>query len=172
MPDESSIKLRIGVNLGDIIVEDRDIYGDGVNIAARLESLADPGGICLAGKVYEEVRNKLSASFEDLGEKQIKNIPEPLRIFRWIEVAADQKSRRPGTEAVLPILDKPSIAILPFTNMSGDPQQEYFADGITEDIITELSRFLELRVMARNSTFYYKGQAIKVQDVGRELGVS
>ncbi len=170
-PDESSIKMRIGVNLGDIIVEDRDIYGDGVNLAARLESLADPGGICISAKVYEEVRNKLSANFEDLGERQVKNIPEPVRVYRWTGEAADSKPGGPRTEAVLPLPDKPSIAVLPFNNMSNDPDQEYLCDGITEDIITALSKLHWFLVIARNSTFVYKGQSIGVTQVGRELGV-
>ena len=168
LPDERRIRLRIGVNLGDIIVEGSDIYGDGVNVAARLEGLAEPGGICISGKVYEEVRNKLRTAFEDLGEQEVKNIPEPVRVYRWTDAAADPM---PGTEGALPLPDKPSIAVLPFTNMSGDPDQEYFSDGITEDIITELSRFRSLFVIARNSSFTYKGEAVKIKQVAEELGV-
>ena len=171
LPDERRIRLRIGVNLGDIIVEGSDIYGDGVNIAARLEGLAEPGGVCISGKVYQEVRNKLPTAFEDLGERQVKNIAEPVRVYRWTDAAADPTPGTAGAEGALPLPDKPSIAVLPFTNMSGDPEQEYFSDGITEDIITELSRFRSLFVIARNSTFHYKGQSPKVQDIGRELGV-
>ncbi len=168
LPDERRIRLRIGVNLGDIIVEGSDIYGDGVNVAARLEGLAEPGGICISGKVYEEVGSKLPTAFEDLGEQEVKNIREPVRVYRWTEAAADPM---PGTEGALPLPDKPSIAVLPFTNMSGDPEQEYFSDGITEDIITELSRFSSLFVIARNSSFTYKGQPVDVRRVAQELGV-
>jgi len=171
LPTGQHIMLRIGVNLGDIIVEGTDIYGDGVNIAARLESLADPGGICISGKVYDEIRTRIPVIFEDLGEKQVKNIPGPLRVYRWTEVTADSDLDRPGTETELPLPDKPSIAVLPFTNMSGDPEQEYLSDGITEDIITALSRLRWFLVIARNSTFVYKGQSVDVKKIGRELGV-
>ncbi len=170
LPDQSRIKLRIGVNLGDIIVEDRDIYGDGVNLAARLESLADPGGICLSGKVYEEVKGKLPVDFEDLGEKQLKNITEPVRVFRWLREFGESKPGEQG-KTTMPLPDKPSIAVLPFTNMSGDPEQEYLCDGITEDIITALSRLHWFLVIARNSSFVYKGQSVDVTRVGRELNV-
>jgi adenylate cyclase len=170
LPDEHRIRLRIGVNLGDIIVEGSDIYGDGVNVAARLEGLAEPGGICISGKVYEEVRNKLPTAFEDLGEQEVKNIAEPVRVYRWTD-AADQETGGAGAEAALPLPDKPSIAVLPFENMSGDPEQEYFSDGITEDIITALSRIPRLFVVARHSTSAYKGKAIDVRQVGREQGV-
>jgi TolB-like protein/Tfp pilus assembly protein PilF len=172
LPDEYRIRLRIGVNLGDIIVEGSDIYGDGVNVAARLEGLAEPGGICLSGKVYEEVRHKLPTAFEDLGEQKVKNIAEPVRVYRWTEAAADQMPGVAEAVGALPLPDKPSIAVLPFTNMSGDSEQEYFSDGITEDIITELSRFRELFVIARNSSFSYKGKSLKAQDIGRDLGVA
>ncbi len=168
LPEERRIRLRIGVNLGDIIVEGSDIYGDGVNVAARLEGLAEPGGICVSGKVYEEVRNKLPAAFEDLGEQEVKNIREPVRVYRWTEAAADPS---PGMAGALPLPDKPSIAVLPFTNMSDEPEQEYFADGVAEDIITGLSRIRWFFVIARNSSFTYKGTAVDVKQVGRELGV-
>jgi len=171
LPDERRIRLRIGVNLGDIIVEGSDIYGDGVNVAARLEGLAEPGGICISGKVYEEVRNKLPTAFEDLGEQEVKNIAEPVRVYRWTDAAADPMSGTAGAEGALPLPDKPSIAVLPFTNMSGDPEQEYFSDGITEDLITDLSKISGLFVIARNSTFSYKGQQVKVRQVAEELGV-
>jgi TolB-like protein len=170
LPDERRIRLRIGVNLGDIIVEGSDIYGDGVNVAARLEGLAKPGGICISGKVYEEVRNKLPTAFEDLGEQEVKNIREPVRVYRWTDAAADPMPGMAGAEGALPLPDKPSIAVLPFTNMSGDPEQQYFSDGITEDIITELSRFTTLEVVARNSTFVYRDQAVDVSAVGQKLG--
>ncbi len=153
LPDERRLRLRIGVNLGDIIVEGSDIYGGGVNLAARLEGLADPGGICISGKVYEEVRNNLPTAFEDLGERKVKNIPEPIRVYRWAGAAADTIPGVAGAAGALPLPDKPSIAVLPFDNMSGDPEQEYFADGLTEDIITELSRFQTFFVIARNSSF-------------------
>ncbi len=168
LPDEHRIRLRIGVNLGDIIVEGSDIYGDGVHVAARLEGLAEPGGICISGKVYEEVRNKLPTAFEDLGEREVKNIAEPVRVYRWTDAAADPM---PGTVGALTLPDKPSIAVLPFVNMSADPEQDFFADGITEDIITELSRFKDLLVIARNSSFAFKGQARDVKEIGRKLGV-
>jgi adenylate cyclase len=170
LPAERRIRLRVGVNLGDIIVEGSDIYGDGVNVAARLEGLAEPGGICISGKVYEEVGSKLPTAFEDLGEQEVKNIPKPVRVYRWT-AAADPAPGTAGAETTLPLPDKPSIAVLPFVNMSEDPEQEYFSDGISEDIITELSRFRSLFVISRNSSFSYKGQSPKVQDVGRELGV-
>ena len=168
LPDECRLKLRIGVNLGDIIVEGSDIYGDGVNVAARLEGLAVPGGICISGKVYEEVRNKLPTAFEDLGEREVKNIPEPIRVYRWTDASAD---RMPGTVGALPLPDKPSIVVLPFDDISGDAEDPYFADGVTEDIITELSRFSSLFVIARNSAFTYKGRAVKAQEIRRDLGV-
>ena len=171
LPDERRIRLRIGVNLGDIIVEGSDIYGGGVNVAARLEGLADPGGICISGKVYEEVGDKLPNNFEDLGEQKVKNIPDPIRIYRWITSNAGTmpKARSENTQ---PPLEKPSIAVLPFVNLSGDVEQEYFADGLSEDIITELSRFQTFFVIARNSSFAYKGQSVDVGKIGKELGVA
>jgi Predicted integral membrane protein len=159
--------LRIGINLGDVMVEGSDLYGDGINIAARLESIAEPGGICISAKVHEEVRRKLSLTCEDLGEKQLKNIETPVRVFRLVGIGSWRE-----TGEGLPLPAKPSIAVLPFTNMSGDPDQQYFSDGITEDIITELSRFHALSVIARNSSFAFKGKSVKVQDIARELGVS
>ncbi len=170
--DDRRIRLRIGINLGDIIVEGSDIYGDGVNVAARLEGLADPGGICISGKVHEEVRNKLSTAFEDLGEQEVKNVPEPVRVYRWTDAAADPMPGMARAEGTLTLPDKPSIAVLPFVNMSGDPEQEYFSDGITEDIITELARYRSLFVIARNSSFAYKGQSPNVGMIGQELGVA
>jgi adenylate cyclase len=171
VPEDLQIKYRIGINLGEIIVDGEDIYGDGVNIAARLEGLAAPGGIYISGKVYEEVRNKLSIAFEDLGEQEVKNIPEPVRVYRWTDAAADPTPGMAGVEAAPPLPDKPSIAVLPFTNMSGDPEQEYLSDGISEDIITALSKISKLFVVARNSTFTYKGRAVDIKQVGREQGV-
>ena len=160
-------KFRIGVNLGDIVFDSDDIFGDGVNIAARLERIAEPGGICISGKVYVEVRNKLSTNFEDLGEQEVKNIREPVRVYRWVDTAAAPVIAAPFLE--LP--DKPSIAVLPFDNMSGDHEQEYFSDGISEDIITDLSKISALFVIARNSSFSYRGGATNIQAVSRDLGV-
>ncbi len=175
LPDERRIRLRIGINLGDIIVEGDDIYGDGVNVAARLEGLASPDGICVSGTVFDHVKSKVGLDFADLGEQQVKNIDQPVQVYRIVldgEADASEAAEIvAGRAAVLELPDKPSIAVLPFTNMSGDPEQEYFSDGITEDIITELSRFRSLFVIARNSSFHYKGRSPKVQDVGRELGV-
>jgi TolB-like protein/Flp pilus assembly protein TadD len=169
-PDIERIRLRIGINLGDIIFEDDDIYGDGVNVAARLEALAEPGGICLSGDAFRQVRGKFSVEFEDLGDQDLKNVAEPVQVYR---VAAGHFTTiAPQPKAKAPLLpDKPSVAVLPFTNMSGDPDQEYFSDGITEDIITELARNRGLFVMARNSSFAFKGQAVDIAEVGRKLGV-
>ena len=227
-PDRRRMEFRVGINLGDIIVEGDDIYGDGVNIAARLESLAPPGGICVARNVYEQVANKLDLPFEDLGERQVKNIAQPIRVYQ-IGPGTDMASRKPagspasrirvrtvaifGAAAVtamiavwfvsvglqrdvapkapalpavvasrptspapaetsrLALPDKPSIAVLPFTNMSADPEQEYSSDGMTEDLITDLSRDARLFVIARNSTFTFKGRSANVGDIGRQLGV-
>src|SRR6266852_945090 len=212
------MEFRIGVNLGDVMVDRAQIYGDGVNVAARLESLADPGGICISDTVHAQIKNKVSLSYEDLGAQQVKNIAEPVRVLRvtldggaptrttdkttqrslrkhWrggvfslagltliaaVIVFVQHLSLRPPTttasippaqSAALTLPDKPSIAVLPFTNMSGDREQEYFSDGITDDLITALSRLPDLFVIARTSTFTYKGKAAKVQDVSRELGV-
>jgi TolB-like protein len=163
---DKRIEFRMGINVGDIIIDCDDIYGDGVNVAARLEGLAEPGGICVSGRVQEDARGKLEIVFEDLGEQQLKNIARPVRVYR-VRLSGAAPSYRPA----LPLPDKPSIAVLPFQNMSGDPEQEYFADGIVEEIITALSRFRQLFVIARNSTFTYKGRAVDVKQVGRELGV-
>jgi adenylate cyclase len=169
LPADKRIEFRVGINLGDVVIDGDDIHGDGVNVAARLEGMAEPGGICVSGKVYEEVRDRTDFAFEDLGEREVKNIDRPVRVWRWI---AGAPPREDGTAAkALPLPDKPSIAVLPFDNMSGDPEQEYFADGITEDIITALSKFRWFFVSARNSTFSYKGQAIDIKQVGRDLGV-
>lgn len=165
-PEDRRIVFRIGINLGDVIVEGDDIHGDGVNIAARLEGLSNPGGVCVSGVVYESVKDKLDLGFDDLGPQTVKNIPEPVRVYALRIESSEELSTRD-----LPLPSKPSIAVLPFDNMSGDPEQEYFADGIADDIITELSRFRELFVIARNSSFTYKGQAVDIKRVGRELGV-
>jgi adenylate cyclase len=169
-PEDQQIVFRVGVNLGDIIDEDDDIFGDGVNVAARLEALAEPGGICVNRVVRDQVRDKLDLAFEDMGEQQVKNIARPVRAFRV--VAKNKPTPEPSEPpSALALPDKPSIAVLPFQNMSGDPEQEYFVDGMVEDIITGLSRIKWLFVIARNSTFVYKGRAIDVKQVGRELGV-
>ncbi len=161
--------LRIGINLGDVIGEGDDIYGDGVNVAARLESLAEPGGICISAKVHEEVLGKLDCDFEDMGEQTVKNLTRPLRAYRWPRGGGIDSARPGRPPLILP--DRPSIAVLPFQNMNGDPEQEYFADGMVEDITTALSRSRWLFVIARNSSFTYKGRAVDVKQVGRELGV-
>jgi adenylate cyclase len=165
---ESRIELRIGINLGDVIVEGDDLDGDGINIAARIEALADAGGVFVSHTVHDHVRDRLPFVFEDLGEQQVKNITRPVRVYRVRDVGPAGKSQ---VTPALALPDKPSIAVLPFANMSGDPEQEYFADGMVEEIITALSRIRWLFVIARNSSFTYKGQAIDVKQVGRELGV-
>jgi adenylate cyclase len=216
LPPERRMEFRIGVNLGDVMVDGEQIYGDGVNVAARLESLADRGGICISGKVHDEIRSKLALAYEDLGAQQVKNIAEPVRVFRVLpETGASTTSKtqrvarkyirrgifsvaglaiiaatiifvqhlslRPPTPSAsipaaqppaLALPDKPSIVVLPFTNMSGDRDQEYFSDGITDDLTTALSRLPDMFVIARTSAFTYKGKAAKVQDIGRELGVA
>jgi len=168
---DSRIELRIGINLGDVIVEGDDLYGDGVNIAARIEALADAGGVFVSNTVHDHVRDRLPFVFEDLGEQQVKNIARPVRVYRVRDANSAGKSPAPPPPPVLPLPDKPSIAVLPFQNMSGDPEQEYFADGMVEEITTALSRIRWLFVIARNSSFTYKGQAVDVKQVGRELGV-
>jgi TolB-like protein/class 3 adenylate cyclase len=188
---DNRIELRIGINLGDVIVEGEDLYGDGVNIAARIEALADPGGVFVSNTVHDHVRDRLPFVFEDLGEHQVKNIARPVRVFRVRVTLTHPVAKAPGSpisrnagegaerqrreagegSPPLPLPDKPSIAVLPFANMSGDPEQEYFADGMVEEIITALSRIRWLFVIARNSSFTYKGQAVDVKQVGRELGV-
>ncbi|MCH9054243.1 MAG: adenylate/guanylate cyclase domain-containing protein [Proteobacteria bacterium] len=164
-PTETPIQLRIGVNLGDVIIEGSDIYGDGVNVAARLQVLAEPGGITLSATAHEHAAAKVDFSFKPGGEHEFKNIATPVRVYHWVD---EDAGRRPDTA---PLPDKRSIVVLPFTNMSGDPEQEFFADGLTEDVTTELSRFRDLVVISRNSAFVYKGKAINVQDVARDLGV-
>jgi len=166
---DSRIELRIGINLGDVIVEGDDLYGDGVNIAARIEALADAGGVFVSNTVHDHVRDRLPFVFEDLGEQQVKNIARPVRVYRVREVATETPTA--PAQPALPLPDKPSIAVLPFANMSGDPEQEYFVDGMVEEIITALSRIRWLFVIARNSSFTYKGRAVDVKQVGRELGV-
>jgi len=174
VPADKRIEFRIGINLGDIIIDEDDIFGDGVNIAARLETLAEPGGICVSRVVRDQVRDKLAFSFDDMGEQQVKNIARPVRVYRVVL----QERPHPSEPTAIPLPtaapalpDKPSLAVLPFQNMSGDPEQEYFADGIVEDITTAIARLPWLFVIARNSSFTYKGKAIDVKQVGRELGV-
>jgi len=166
LPDDRRMEFRMGINLGDIIAEADTIFGDGVNIAARLEKLAEPGGVCIGRSVYDQIKGKLPLAYSDLGAQQVRNIPEPIHAYRVQLSASIATSRQ-----TLDLPDKPSIAVLPFENMSGDSEQEYFADGMVEDITTALSRMRWLFVIARNSSFTYKGQAIDVKRVGRELGV-
>src|SRR5437870_1783574 len=167
LPRDRRIEFRIGINVGDIVVEDGDIFGDGVNVAARLEALAEPCGICVSARVQEDAAGRLDLAFEDMGKQTLKNIARPVRVCRVRDLAAATSASAP----VLPLPDKPSIAVLPFANMSGDPEQDYFADGMVEEIITALSRIRWLFIIARNSNFNYKGHAFDVKQVGRELGV-
>ena len=160
------IMLRIGINFGDVVVEGSDIYGDGVNVAARLEEMAEPGSIVISRKVYDEVGRKLALSYDDLGEQSFKNIAAPIRVYR----VAAPREQAPGPEG-LPLPAKPSIAVLPFTNLSADPEQEFFADGLTEDLITELSKAPGLFVIARHSCFAFKDKSVDLRRVARELGV-
>ncbi len=175
LQQDHRIKFRIGIHVGDIIIDENDIFGDGVNIAARLEGIAEPGGICISDDAQRQVRGKVDIAFEDMGSQTLKNIAEPMRVWRVQldrqGIAAAQQVSSASQVLVLALPDKPSIAVLPFQNMSGDPEQEYFADGIVEDIITALSRFKSLFVIARNSSFTYKGRAVDIKQVGRELGV-
>jgi len=172
LPEDRRMAFRMGVNLGDVIAADDTIHGDGVNIASRLEKLAEPGSVCIGRNVCDQVKGKLAYAYVDLGEQRVHNIPEPVHAFR-VKPSKPTADTSPGssTKDALPLRDKPSIAVLPFTNMSGDPEQEYFSDGITEYIITELSRFHSLFVIARNSSFIYKGRAANVIEIGRTLGV-
>ena len=172
---ELRIEFRIGIHVGDIIVDDNDIFGDGVNIAARLEGIAPPGGICISDDAQRQIRGKVDIAFDDMGPQRLKNIAEPMRAWRALpgdgSVGASPAALSAGASQPLALPDKPSIAVLPFQNMSGDPEQEYFADGMVEDIITALSRFKSLFVIARNSSFTYKGKAFDIKQVGRDLGV-
>jgi len=171
LPAEKRIEFRIGVNLGDVVIDGDDIHGDGVNMAARLEAMADPGGICISAAVYEQVRDKLDLLFRDMGEREVKNFDRPVRIWQWVAdgTIATAAALPSSTSPILP--DKPSIAVLPFENMSGEPEQKYFAEGIAEDIITTLSKIPDLLVIARNSTFTYGGSVIGVKKIAEELGV-
>jgi TolB-like protein/class 3 adenylate cyclase len=175
VPPDARIEFRIGIHVGDIMVDDNDIFGDGVNIAARLEGIAEPGGICISDDAQRQIRGKIELTFDDMGPQLLKNIAEPMRVWR-VQIDKNSSSA-PSKKATadagrhLPLPDKPSIAVLPFQNMSGDPEQEYFADGIVEDIITALSHFKSLFVIARNSSFTYKGKTVDIKQVGKELGV-
>ncbi|RWL49053.1 MAG: adenylate/guanylate cyclase domain-containing protein [Mesorhizobium sp.] len=168
LPEDKRMTFRMGVNLGDVIAQDDTIYGDGVNIAARLEKLAEPGGVCIASNVYEQVKGKLDYAYNDLGSHQVHNIVEAVRAY---QVSRAKPASLSSTKVALTLPEKPSIAVLPFDNMSGDPEQGYFADGMVEEIITALSRTRWLFVIARNSSFTYKGRAVDIKQVGRELGV-
>jgi len=172
VPEDRRIVFRVGINLGDVVIDGYDIHGDGVNVAARLEGLADPGGLCVSGAVYDQVRDRLDFTFEDLGEQEVKNIDRPIRVWRWASDTSAMASGSAAADKPPPLPDKPSIVVLPFDNMSGDAEQEYFADGLTEDIITELSRFQTFFVIARNSAFAYKGQSVNIGKIGQELGVA
>ena len=169
-PTTGALEFRIGINVGDIVEQDGDIFGDGVNIAARLEGIAEPGGICVSARVQEDAAGKIGLTFEDMGEQALKNIARPVRAYR-LRADARRSSRVIVSVRRSSLPDKPSIAVLPFQNMSGDAEQDYFADGIVEDIITALSRFKSFAVIARNSSFVYKGRAVDVRQVAKELGV-
>jgi len=168
LPEDRRMEFRIGVNLGDVIEEEERIYGDGVNIASRIEGLAEAGGICISGTAFDHVEAKLGSDFEYLGEKSVKNLTKPVRLYR---IKTESKVSDAGTSPKVPLPAKPSIAVLPFTNMSGDPEQEYFSDGITEEIITWLSKIPRLFVTARHSTFVFKGKVISIREIGQQLGV-
>jgi adenylate cyclase len=169
VPENRRMLFRIGINLGDVIHDGIRIYGDGINVAARIQVLAEPGGVLVSQAVYGQMRERPDLAFEDLGERELKNIARPVRVYRLRTLAEPKAADVPA--AALPLPDKPSIAVLPFVNMSGDPEQEYFADGIVEDILTGLARLRWLFVIARNSSFSYKGRNVDVRQVGRELGV-
>src|SRR5690348_5380219 len=173
LSESERIRFRIGINLGDIMVDEGDMFGDGVNVAARIEALAAPGEICVSASVRDQIGEKLPIGFADLGDHGVKNIARPVRIYR-VEKAAEPSTGAADDPTKVPLAlleDRPSLAVMPFTNMSGDPEQEYFVDGIVEDIITGLSRIKWLHVIARNSTFTYKGRAVDLKQLGRELGV-
>jgi adenylate cyclase len=169
IPNNERIDFRVGINLGDVIVEENDIHGDGVNIAARLEALAEPGGVCVSGVVHDQVQGRLECDFEDTGEQGLKNITRPVRVYRVRDLSVG--SRSAPAQTVLPLPDKPSLAVLPFQNMTGDLEQEYFVDGMVEEITTAIARLPWLFVTARNSSFAYKGKSPDLRQVGRELGV-
>ena len=178
IPDDDKVQIRIGINLGEVLQDRGEIYGEGVNVAARLEATAQPGGLCISRLVYDQVQGKIGLEFSDQGMVELKNIQHPIQIFSWKPAQISESSAAAGNvesksgSAATSSPRHTTIAILPFDNMSGDSEQEYFSDGITEDIITELSRYNELDVMARNSSFFYKDKTTKIQDIGRELGVN
>ena len=168
VPEDRKMRFRIGVNVGDVIEKEKQIYGDGVNIAARLESIAEAGGICISGAAYDHVENKLELEYKNLGEHNVKNIPKPVRVYR---IRIDTETPDPQVSRRLKLPDKPSIAVLPFINMSDDPKQEYFSDGMTEDLMTDLSKISGLLVISRNSAFAYKGKSIEAKRIAENLGV-
>ncbi len=175
-PVDEGIAFRVGINIGDVVVEGDDIQGDGVNVASRLETLSDPGGICISALVYEQIKHRLDVPFHDAGEQKVKNIAEPIRVWKWVGSANNEATNQESTSeseliSTPSLPDTPSIAVLPFDNMSGDTEQEYFADGMTEDLITDLSKLSGLLVIGRNSSFAYKGKAVDLRRVGKELGV-
>jgi adenylate cyclase len=175
VPDERRIRFRIGINLGDVIVEEHDIFGDGVNVAARLEALAEPGGICISRTVRDHIRDKLAYQFEDLGEQSVKNIARPLRVYGLHPeaiAALPALSAPPATSISQPaVAPRLSIVVLPFANLSHDPEQQYFADGITEDLTTDLSRIADMLVISRNTAFTYRNKPVDTKQIGRELNV-
>ena len=168
VPCDKRIDIRIGIHVGDIIIEEGDIFGDGVNIAARLEGIAQPGGISISEDAWRQVQGKVTANFVDAGEQNLKNIPRPLRVYR---LKLEEERAAPPAASPTPSPEQPSIAVLPFQNMSGDPEQEHFCDGLVEDIITTLSKLAGLRVIARNSSFVYKGRSVDVREAAKQLGV-
>jgi adenylate cyclase len=168
-PEDTRLRFRVGISLGDVIIDGDDIYGNGVNVAARLEGLCEPGGVYISGNVHDQVAGRISTTFDDLGEQQVKNIERPVRVYR-VSHEARPAAPPPAGSARNALFDRPAVAVLPFENISGDPEQEYFADGLTEDVITALSLWRSFPVIARNSTFAYKGQIPDVRQVGRELG--
>ena len=171
-PTESDrIKFRVGINLGDVVIDGEDIHGDGVNIASRLEGLAEPGGICISGGVYDQVRDRIDLAFQDLGDQEVKNIDRPVRVWRWAAGTANAALRDEKESKPFPLPEKPSIAVLPFSNLSGDAEQDFFADGMTEDLITALSKIRWFFVIARNSTYVYKSHAVDMTELGNDLGV-
>ncbi len=172
VPEDNRIELRVGINVGDVIIEGDDIHGDGVNIAARLEGLCEPGEVYISGTVYDQAVGKLAAYFEDLGEQTVKNIARPVRVYRASDAAkADTGPELQTTDTSPGLPDKPSIAVLPFDNLSDDPQQEYFSDGMAEDLITDISKISGVSVTARNSSFAFKGQTVDVKEIAKQLGV-
>ena len=174
VPQQIRLEFRIGIHVGDIMIDENDIFGDGVNIAARLEGIAEPGGVCISDDAQRQIRGKIDLVFDDMGPQVLKNIVEPMRSWRLLldENPPSTRSQKPSSEPALRTLpDKPSIAVLPFQNMSGDPEQEHFCDGLVEDIITTLSKLAGLRVIARNSTFVYKGRSVDIRGAARQLGV-